>query len=123
MGEIKLRAYNPDNNRIEYPLVIGIGMDGKFKPLINCIDGNRAYKDYPLMRYIELKDNNDVEIYEGDATIDKFGVVANIVYDNKTASFVAFSRIGRTEISKKQIQSNEVVVIGNIHQNKNLLVK
>jgi uncharacterized phage protein (TIGR01671 family) len=64
--EIKFRAWNPDDKRIEYPLVFAICSNDKLQPLIKCSDGNRAYKDYPIMQYTGLKDKNGKEIYEGD---------------------------------------------------------
>ncbi len=64
--EIKFRVWNPDDKRMEFPLVFAICSNGKLQPLIKCSDGNRAYKDYPIMQFTGLKDKNGKEIYEGD---------------------------------------------------------
>lgn len=64
--EIKFRAWNPDDNKIEHPLVFAMSKDKVLIPLIKCADGNRAYKNYQLMQYTGRKDKNGVEIYEGD---------------------------------------------------------
>lgn len=64
--EIKFRAWNPDDNKMEYPFVFAVSTDGFFKPLIKCSDGGNAYKDYPIMQFTGLKDANGVDIYEGD---------------------------------------------------------
>lgn len=55
---IEFRVWNPDDKRMEYPLVIAISVDKIMKPLITCADGNRAYKDFPLMQFTGLLDKN-----------------------------------------------------------------
>ena len=65
--DIKFRAWNPDDNKMEYPLVFAKWNNNEnIKPLITCKDGNRAYKDYSLMQFTGLKLKDGTELYEGD---------------------------------------------------------
>ncbi len=60
--EIKFRVWVTDDNEMQFPLVFS-NIENSFKPLIKCKDGNRAYKDYPVMQYTGLKDKDGKETY------------------------------------------------------------
>ena len=134
--EIKFRAWNTDDNKMEYPLVLAICTDGILKPLISCKDSNRAYKDYPLMQYTGLKDKNGTDIYEGDILCnDKYqtwawrGVVkfshgifgAEWLSNVKSQSMVG---IWGQKHNLRKLDDDIVerqIVIGNIYENPKLL--
>lgn len=116
METIKFRAWNPDDNKMEFPLVFAIGDDDILKPLIKCSDGNRAYKNYPLMLFTCREDINRVEIYEGDKIEGIYAgsdqILKGVVeYDEENCSFVA----AQTPLWTIE----NIRVVGNIYENLN----
>jgi|688.fasta_scaffold217703_3 uncharacterized phage protein (TIGR01671 family) len=116
--QIKFRAWNPDDKRIEYPLVFAICSNGKLQPLIKCSDGNRAYKDYPIMQYTGLTDKNGKEIYEGD--IVQRGV---ITFSRGKFQGTYFDSNGdfAEDWEDDLCQEKDIEVLGNIFENPELL--
>jgi uncharacterized phage protein (TIGR01671 family) len=116
--QIKFRAWNPDDKRIEYPLVFAICSNGKLQPLIKCSDGNRAYKDYPIMQYTGLTDKNGKEIYEGD--IVQRGV---ITFSRGKFQGTYFDSNGdfAEDWEDDLCQEKDIEVIGNVFENPELL--
>lgn len=135
MRTIKLRAWNPDDLKMEFPLVFAICMNGKLQPLIKCSDGNRAYKDYPINEFIGLNDKNGVEIYENDIVrkynnrngaekIEDYIVVFDhdsfclkTIKDNEIhdkGTLISFGNLENGNLRKEEI-------VGNIYENPELL--
>lgn len=143
MRQIKFRAWNPDDNKMEYPLVLAICNDGTLKPLIKCADGNRAYKDYPLMQFTGLKDANGKgnDVYEGDLfeaiykdCPDGYSILGRKTTVIKVIAKVVFN-FGQFAVEMMHPEYNELVytnlhdflkneqkiVIGNVYEDPELL--
>jgi uncharacterized phage protein (TIGR01671 family) len=114
---------------MEYPLVFAVCNDGVLKPLINCIDGNRAYKDYPIMQFTGLHDKNGVEIYEGDIvswSAWKLGSCYEKSCKKKVNIVEWSSNKGKWFIGNDLWDLgiySDIEIIGNIHDNPELLEK
>lgn len=82
--------------------------------------------DVEVMQYTGLKDSNGNEIYEGDIVkIEDYfcgDLIGNIVYDETTAGYV-FNKGNERNYFQMTLDLEDYVyyVIGNIHENKDLL--
>jgi hypothetical protein len=109
MREIKFRAWSNKNKRMVdlykiTPLALdaALNMDGLFLPFT---------PELILMQFTGLKDKNGTEIYEGDLLSHKY-------YSRPIQ--VTFSD-GCFESEDVDIRDRSLAVIGNIHQNPELL--
>jgi uncharacterized phage protein (TIGR01671 family) len=130
--ERKFRAWNPDDNKMEYPLVFAIGTDGILKPLITCADGNRAYKDYPIMEFTGMNDYNGKEIFEGDIIRTNRNLVV-VFFGTKSYDVVFLGKKDTIEVTGWLVKNThgqvEVLdssfilgeVIGNTYENQELV--
>jgi uncharacterized phage protein (TIGR01671 family) len=122
--QIKFRAWNTEDKKIEYPITFAICLDGKFKPLIKCSDGSNAYKDYPLMQFTGLLDKNGKEIYEGDIILVNYSgewLKEKVIFDN--GAFRKTFRDDSNDVYKLPFTSRSpynTEVIGNIYENPEL---
>ena len=129
--EIRVRAWDTEDNEIYIPEALGICKDGSYMPLRLCKDGNRAYKPHPIMQFTGLHDKNGKEIYEGDIVKDtltganlevKFGHNKNNAYHGWYCKYINAdvrdtNLNGDYDINK----NNFIEVIGNIYENPDLL--
>lgn len=72
----------------------------------------------PIMQYTGLKDKNGVEIYEGDV-IELDGISCAVTFDNGGYHMITAVNQGRSPLIQERVK--RFVVIGNIHQNPELL--
>ena len=132
MKTIKFRVYITDDSKMQDVIVLAICNDGVMKPLVKCSDGNRAYKDYPLMQSTGFKDTANNQIYEGDI----IGEVVETDQGPKQCNFpvlwwekkgmwavdISLSKNGFClESLADELKSGNYTVIGNIYENPELL--
>lgn len=123
MREIKFRAWSLIHNEM------------RFNPSMSCKDGKWSLRqkgpstllqeDMILEQFTGLRDKNAVEIYEGDILGGSIGAPVHwcekrmgwaFTFDDECACYMCS---GDTELSEYDL--NELEVIGNIHQNPELL--
>ena len=112
--EIKFRAWHPEAKDVVFFRL------GESNLTVYGLEDNEFYtmedpEDFPVMQYTGLNDSKGVEIYEGDIVKDRFmtGVVA---YSDE---MTCFHWSGGEDHGF--IDGDSVEVIGNIHQNPELL--
>lgn len=122
MSDISLRAYDLDNNKMYYDVIIAklsiyksCSYD-KESNYYNFSDDNEI-KNAKVMQYVGRKDINDKKIYESDIVefTDK-GLIRKGVVEFKDCSFVIKNDNG---IYYKWI-NYEVKILGNIYENPEL---
>lgn len=120
MREIKFRAW--DNSDKEKPYMLGP------YELSDSIFNNKEVRKLELMQYTGLKDKNGVEIYEGDI-VELLGWSSQTKSDGYTFIEWDIDEIGwnfnRSQYAEDRYDFRKAIqnclVIGNIHQNPELL--
>lgn len=118
----KLMFYPDDNSRIvlEYNKISGwniIPNISGYKGEYLCGE-SFSENEFYLMQYTGIKDKNGKEIYEGDICkyYNRIGVIK---YSENCPQFVLFS--GNEDFKIDKFMLKEIVVLGNIYENPELL--
>ena len=119
--KIKFRAWSNEHNR--YCDLIKMDEDDRWYGYIYSCAVYLSTKDIILEQYTGLKDKNGKEIYVGDIVeIDKYGKF-QIIWNEWACKF-DFDKIGKREQEEPLLSQDweeKTEVIGNIHENKELL--
>lgn len=141
--EIKFRIWDKKSKKMRNVESIGFGMIGistKGYPVVNALGKScivnedilihRENGEYELMQYIEIKDKNDVEVYEGDIIkFDYYGkeeISSVIEYSMGVYGFFidGVSSEADDYWTIADLIANvgkDFEVVGNIYENKELL--
>lgn len=134
MRELKFRAWSKKHNK--YLKITGIQYDDDKIEGVFVVYGSVAgipntifleAEDVILEQYTGLKDKNGKEIYEGDiihrGALSKANVFRNsvICFDEESVGFIATSTRNGVRTLFNGHTCDEVEVIGNIHENPELL--
>jgi len=123
MREIKFRAWD-----VVHEKIIGMSSDKKDKFSIRS-DGWPSNDNYILMQYTGLKDKNGVEIFEGDVVkvtyMDREDWISVVEWDTVNPCFVLKRQPERfgSDVEYDFVKCGfvELQVVGNIHENVELL--
>jgi uncharacterized phage protein (TIGR01671 family) len=132
MNNLKFRAWDNRRKQMNYKVCVGnTDMNDKnYTCSTILIDGEWVhfddYCDIVVEQYTGLKDRNGKEIYEGDVVNNRelalYSTKGVVRYDTKSGCLVINNVDGRTKrLTVKVIKNNFVEVIGNIHENGDLL--
>lgn len=122
--EILFRGWNKKNKRWLYGYYVVNGGEHFISPgaFVNDLE---SYEDYVVEadtvgQYTGLKDANGMKIFEGDI-IGSDGCIHFIQYNDSEALFVAVNRYIQCGISQRLVDEFEKIVIGNVHENPELI--
>lgn len=142
--DIKFRAWSPEIKEMFFSENADGGESREFYPFSFYIDRKRDWSidDFILMQFTGLKDANGIEIYEGDICrilytdwssntdsnikldeyLDSISYTGYIEFDSPEFCIMLKDRYGdRSASSLHYGQHGRIKVIGNIHQNPELL--
>lgn len=116
MREIKFRGYN-GNEMVYIDL-----LEADFK--INYLENLRIFaKAGLLMQYTGLKDENGIDIYEGDIVSDKeFKYIVEFKYEYNSFGASGWVGVPINSLDAK-LRFTHLNIIGNIYENPELLEK
>ncbi|WP_374718238.1 YopX family protein [Neobacillus sp.] len=124
--EIKFRAWDKRNNKWFHQDLIIMTNTGFYEDYRAFEDGISLFDyEYEIMQFTGFKDKNGKEIYEGDILTDYGGeppVYVEYSEEHGAYCFVdKFDPSGTVYYTPKDISYEQMVVIGNVYENLDLL--
>jgi len=121
MIDIKFRAIIAGTDKFIYGLPHAVYPENYIDSIQSIKDKQVEYiRTDTLGQFIGLIDINKKEIYKGDITKDALGALAEVIFND--GSFKEFSKIGYSPLTQRGIIELKIEVIGNIHQNPEILL-
>ena len=122
----KFRAWHKTEKKMLVDALHGITFGDSVSAWEVMKDGGSYIVDYELddvdlMQSTGLKDKNGVEIFEGDIVDYGDGSKAQIVWDNEEAGFRKEWNDGTLGLKLSKVDLELFEIIGNIHENPDLL--
>ncbi len=120
MREIKFRAWDKRNNRIEYSCNRYIIWDGK----VGIYDDNGDFeedKDLILIQFTGLKDRNEKEVYDGDIFKSPSGILFYVLWYRDGWCYNNVNDDPEHISGRLSEIANYWKVIGNIYENPELV--
>ena len=115
MRDIKFRAWNKELNIMSKPFSFGQVLNFNDKHI-------KSITDELIMQFTGLKDKNGVEIYEGSILQNPKNEIGIVVWSDAGLKLKCKRRNGDYFIIPlDQGFCNNKIIIGNIHENKDLL--
>lgn len=126
MREIKFRIWNKGGNNMLYDidnvlecLKQQIKFDNSMPDRGFVVGYDHRSDGMVWQQFTGLKDKNGKEVYEGDILMHK-GAKGIVIYENSNAMFMVRFPLLRSVYSFDSIEG-EIEIIGNIHENPELL--
>lgn len=121
MREIKFRAWDKER-RVMLP-VLQLHWDAPTLWIgLSSLDAYHIHRDKcDLMQFTGLKDKNDTEIYEGDKLQESYGDIGIVYWKESAAGFYVKWGDGSDMSLNYGVATIKSEIIGNIHENPELL--
>lgn len=133
MREIKFRAWDKKDKIMHTPSGYSFIKEMHYGPEFHKIIiaeyypdetwGFNEIKDFEIMQYTRLKDKNGVEIYEGDVLKHEGGCTSVVtpVEGGWVVKYICEDDYGNLYSFSSIKNNKEIKIIGNIHENPELL--
>lgn len=119
---IKFRAWDTTNKEFVNDVMIDLSGKVYYNDKINIYSQWREVVNIITLRYTGLNDKNGKEIYVGDIIKLKIDDKNLYIVEFSLGSFVLCSDFGEDYIIGN-IKTNYIEIVGNVHQNPELLEK
>lgn len=129
MREIKFRTWNKELEIMNYPHNVNNTFRAKIESLSEMLGSMLITGcDFEIMQYTGLKDKKGKEVYEMDICLNEsFGIEVpfqcEIVWNKEIGAFQIKYMGANDHYVTDTLRPNEIEVIGNIHEHKELLNK